>query len=64
MERIDQTAEWQALQEHADEMQSIHLSDLFKEEGRADRYQCKACDLYLDFSKNRIQIKHLNYYLI
>ena len=57
MERIDQTAEWHALQEHADEMQSIHLRDLFQEEGRADRYQCKACDLYLDFSKNRITDK-------
>ena len=57
MERIDQTAEWQALQEHAEEMQSIHLRDLFQEEDRADRYQCKACDLYLDFSKNRITDK-------
>ena len=57
MERIDQTAEWQALQEHAEEMQSIHLRDLFQEEDRVDRYQCKACDLFLDFSKNRITDK-------
>ena len=57
MERIDQTTEWQALQEHAEEMQSIHLRDLFHQEDRAGQYQCKACDLYLDFSKNRITDK-------
>ena len=54
MNRIDQTAEWKALEAHAAEIQSIHLRELFKEKGRTDLFQLSACDLQLDFSKNRI----------
>ena len=46
---------WQALANHAREMQSLQLRKLFADDpGRAERFACDAVGLYLDYSKNRI----------
>ncbi|MGH1477881.1 MAG: glucose-6-phosphate isomerase [Geminicoccales bacterium] len=46
---------WQALADHAKDMQAIHLRDLFAEDpGRFERYAFEDDGLLLDLSKNRI----------
>jgi len=46
---------WKALIDHAKEMQSVHLRDLFKEApNRFETYSIEEDGLLLDFSKNRI----------
>src|SRR5437868_9457529 len=51
---------WQALQQHFEEMKSIHMRDLFKQDPqRFDKFSLKFNDIFLDFSKNRITEKTL-----
>ncbi len=46
---------WKALADHAHEMQSLHLRDLFnKDPSRFETYSIEDDGLLLDFSKNRI----------
>lgn len=46
---------WQALQQHRNSVQSIHLRQLFSEDpGRGERLTVEAAGLFLDYSKNRI----------
>jgi len=53
--RIDQTPEWQALRRHHGEIKGVHLRELFAaDQGRGERMACEAGDLYLDWSKNRV----------
>jgi len=47
--------EWRELQRHYDQINDIHLRDLFAEDpDRGERMTLEACDLYLDYSKNRL----------
>ncbi|HEV8371654.1 MAG TPA: glucose-6-phosphate isomerase [Actinomycetota bacterium] len=53
--RIDQTPEWQALRRHHAEIKGVHLRELFAaDQDRGERMACEAGDLYLDWSKNRV----------
>src|SRR4051794_17655013 len=53
--RISETEEWQALAAHHGQVGELHLRDLFAEDpGRGAELSCRAGDLYLDFSKNRL----------
>jgi glucose-6-phosphate isomerase len=47
--------EWKALQRHSEQTEDVHLRDLFAQDPeRGERMTLKACDLYLDYSKNRL----------
>jgi glucose-6-phosphate isomerase len=53
--RISETPEWKALADHQRTLRDVHLRELFAAD--ADRGQtltCRAGDLYLDYSKNRL----------
>ncbi len=51
---IDQTSQWGALRDHAEEVKPRHLRDLFAQDpDRATRMTVPAGDLHLDFSKHR-----------
>jgi glucose-6-phosphate isomerase len=46
---------WKALETHYNEMKSVHMRDLFKQDpGRFEKFCLKFNDILLDFSKNRI----------
>lgn len=45
---------WQALTAQQQRLASIHLRDLFADEQRFQKFSLKACDIVLDFSKNRL----------
>jgi len=52
---ISRTAEWQALQAHADKVRDAHLRDLFAgDPRRGERLSAQVGDLYVDYSKNRV----------
>src|SRR5918997_674577 len=52
---ISETAEWQALVEHYREVQHRRLRELFAEDpDRGRELVCRAGDLTLDYSKNRL----------
>jgi glucose-6-phosphate isomerase len=52
---ISDSPEWQALSEHHREMRDLHLRDLFVQDpARGAELTCRAGDLYLDYSKNRL----------
>jgi glucose-6-phosphate isomerase len=52
---ISESPEWQALSEHHRSVGDVHLRDLFAEDpGRGEELTCRAGDLYLDYSKNRL----------
>src|SRR4051812_24850917 len=52
---ISDSAEWKALAEHHREVGDRHLRDLFADDpGRGTEFTCRAGDLYLDYSKNRL----------
>ncbi len=52
---LTQRPEWQALVKHQAETKDLHLKDLFADDPtRGDDLNVEACDLYLDYSKNRI----------
>jgi len=47
--------QWKALQRHYEQTKDLHLRDLFAQDpNRGERMALEACDLYLDYSKNRI----------
>lgn len=53
-------SEWQALTDHFQTMQQVHLRTLFNDDPeRATRYTLEVDDLFLDYSKNRIDDKTL-----
>ncbi len=50
--------EWKKLSTHWDEIKKKHLRDLFAEDPqRAETFSMTACNLFLDYSKNRITEK-------
>jgi glucose-6-phosphate isomerase len=49
------TAAWNALAAHADEIREVHLRELFRiDESRGERLTLEAEGIFLDYSKNRI----------
>ncbi|MDY0041768.1 MAG: glucose-6-phosphate isomerase [Desulforhabdus sp.] len=47
--------EWKELQRHFEQTKGMHLRDLFAQSpGRGEMMAVQACELYLDYSKNRI----------
>jgi glucose-6-phosphate isomerase len=49
------TKAWGVLKQHADEMKSIHMRELFqKDTSRFDKYAFHFQDILIDFSKNRV----------
>ncbi|MGK0289474.1 MAG: glucose-6-phosphate isomerase [bacterium] len=58
MVKLTEKAEWKALEAHYKEIKNTSIKDLFNEDSsRADQLSFEACDLYLDYSKNRINSK-------
>jgi glucose-6-phosphate isomerase len=52
---LSETPEWQSLVGHHREIANRHLRDLFAEDpARGETLACRAGDLYLDYSKNRL----------
>jgi glucose-6-phosphate isomerase len=52
---LTERSEWKALQDHYKEITDIHLRDLFAgDPDRGEQMALEACDLYLDYSKNRL----------
>ena len=55
MHKLTESTEWKALQSHYDKVQSLHMRDLFAEDGeRFNKFSTQACGILLDYSKNRI----------
>jgi glucose-6-phosphate isomerase len=53
--RISESPEWQALSEHHRDVGDVHLRGLFADDpARGEEFTCRAGDLYLDYSKNRL----------
>jgi len=51
----NQTAAWQALATHYQQIKDVHLRKLFADDpGRGERLTAEGAGLYLDYSKNRI----------
>ncbi len=60
MKAVDETQQWQALEQHWNEIESLHMRDQFQQDpGRFTRMSLDACGLFLDYSKNRITDKTL-----
>jgi glucose-6-phosphate isomerase len=54
-ERIVDTPEWKALEQHFEQVRDLHLRQLFADDAtRGDTMSLEAGDLYLDYSKNRL----------
>ena len=57
-EKLIDRQEWKNLTGHFERMKDVHLRDLFAEDAeRAGKFTLDACDLRLDYSKNRINEK-------
>ncbi|HEX7028330.1 MAG TPA: glucose-6-phosphate isomerase [Gammaproteobacteria bacterium] len=60
MSALTTSAAWRALAEHAAELESTHMRELFEREPqRSEHMTCSAAGLLLDYSKNRITGKTL-----
>jgi len=54
-DHVSDSAEWQALQGHAEKFSAVHLRDLFgSDPGRGERLTVKVADLTVDYSKNLV----------
>jgi len=54
-EHVSDSAEWQALQGHAEKFSAVHLRDLFgSDPGRGERLTVEVADLTVDYSKNLV----------
>jgi glucose-6-phosphate isomerase len=55
MTPITQTPEWKALRDHYDQVERVHLRDLFRDDPeRGERMTLEVDGIYLDYSKNRV----------
>jgi glucose-6-phosphate isomerase len=55
MSQLTHSPAWRALKTHADEMQAVHMRDLFAQDPqRFSRFSLRFDDLLFDYSKNRI----------
>ena len=56
---------WTALEDHHQKIKSVHLRQLFTEDGaRGERFVAEAVGIYLDYSKNRITNETLTLLLL
>jgi glucose-6-phosphate isomerase len=54
-EHVSDSAEWQAVQGHAEKFSSVHLRELFDSDPRrGERLTAQVADLYVDYSKNPV----------
>jgi len=54
-EHVSDSAEWQAVQGHAEKFSGVHLRDLFdSDKRRGERLTASVADLYVDYSKNLV----------
>ncbi|MDT4993843.1 MAG: glucose-6-phosphate isomerase [Actinoplanes sp.] len=54
-EHVSDSAEWQAVQGHAEKFSGVHLRDLFDSDPRrGERLTARVADLYVDYSKNLV----------
>jgi len=54
-EHVSDSAEWQAVQGHAEKFSSVHLRELFESDPRrGERLTAQVGDLYVDYSKNLV----------
>jgi glucose-6-phosphate isomerase len=54
-EHVSDSAEWQAVQGHAEKFSGVHLRDLFASDPhRGERLTAQLADLYVDYSKNLV----------
>ncbi|HEU4347953.1 MAG TPA: glucose-6-phosphate isomerase [Actinoplanes sp.] len=54
-EHVSDSAEWQAVQGHAEKFSTVHLRDLFgSDPRRGERLTAQVADLYVDYSKNLV----------
>ncbi|HET6529161.1 MAG TPA: glucose-6-phosphate isomerase [Actinoplanes sp.] len=54
-EHVSDSAEWTALQGHAEKFATVHLRDLFDgDPRRGERLTARVADLYVDYSKNLV----------
>ena len=54
-EHVSDSAEWQAVQGHAEKIAGVHLRDLFAgDPRRGERLTAQVADLYVDYSKNLV----------
>lgn len=52
---IHETEAWKELETHWQEVKSLHMRDLFKEDGsRCERFKLQRCGITLDYAKNLI----------
>ncbi len=52
---LTQRAPWKALEEHYEQVRTLHLRELFEQDAtRGERFAQEALGIYLDYSKNRI----------
>ena len=56
---LTQRPAWKALEEHYQKTQNIHLRTLFAEDPqRGEHFALEAVGIYLDYSKNRVDLGH------
>jgi len=54
-DHVSDSAEWQAVQGHAEKFAAVHLRDLFDSDPRrGERLAAQVADLYVDYSKNLV----------
>src|SRR5207244_11616788 len=52
---LTESPAWKALQKHFEAIAPLHMRKLFADDPkRFDRFSVRACDLLLDYSKNRV----------
>lgn len=57
---VEKSSAWQALMQYSEAgAAKVHLSDLFKDASRSERFSIELEELFLDYSKNRITDKTL-----
>ena len=55
MSNLTETSAWRALARHREQMNDVHMRDLFRDDpDRFNRYSIRLDDLLFDYSKNRI----------
>lgn len=61
---INKTRVWKKLEAHAKKMRSVEMRDMFDEDNkRAEKYSVSLENMWLDYSKNRIDEKAVKYLL-
>ena len=56
---VSATPEWQRLEQHKAEIESVHLRDLLKDEERSQKMFAEHDGVYLDYSRQRANLKTL-----